>query len=116
MSYIDFMPLQGKKNAKNHTELLQTSRNESRARKALHDMIEFQDSIDASTQAMLTAASQGLPVDKELLAKLVTVKEKYLIAMQGMENYDDQQEHLALVIYADAVQDVIRHMNRLKKH
>jgi hypothetical protein len=116
MIYIDFMPMPGKKNSKNFSDSVVDARNHSRAYRALHDMIAFHETLEEEMQAMLSAAAHGTPMDKELFSKMVTAKESYLVAMQGLKNYDDQQEHLALIIYADAVQDVIRHINQQKRH
>lgn len=116
MSYIDNMPIIGKDRKKSFTETVDTGRNNSRARKALYNMIAFNEALEESMQAMLAEKSRGMPMDTELFAKMVSVKEKYLAALNGLERYDDKEEHLALVIYADAVQDVIKHLNENKRH
>ncbi len=116
MTYIDFMPMPGKKNKNNYAESVATGRNQSRAHKALYDMVVFNEAIEHDIQGMLASSAHGQGIDKDLLAKMITVKEKYLIAMQGIQEYDDQKQHLALIIYADAVQDVINHINKRKKH
>jgi hypothetical protein len=116
MTYIDFKPNTGKQHKQSLAETVALKRNEGRASKALHDMIAFNDALEENMQTMLAENAQGHPMDKELFAKMLAVKEKYLTAMHGLLHYDDQEEHLALVIYADAVQDIITHLNKQRRH
>jgi hypothetical protein len=124
MAIVDFMPTGGKKNNKNFAETLgkgfvESLGNErygSRARKALHDMIVFNEAVEEEMQVMLGASSEGRAVDHDMLSKMVAVREKYFAMLEGFKSFDYQREHLALVIYADAVQDLIQQINKQKKH
>jgi hypothetical protein len=124
MAIIDFMPTGGKKNSKNFAETLGkgfaeslgNERHSSRARKALHDMIVFNEAVEEEMQVLLNASSEGKAVDHDMLSKMAAVREKYFAMLEGFKTFDYQREHLALVIYADAVQDLIKQINKQKKH
>src|SRR5688500_1776113 len=101
MAYIDFMPIHGKRTQKNFAEVVAKEKVNSVARKALHDLIVFNDAIEEEIQQLQASAAQGHGIDSDLLAKTMLIKEKYLSLLASFERADDQQEHLALVVYAD---------------
>lgn len=86
------------------------------AAESLHDLLQFHAKIDEEMQSMLADVKQGKPLDAALFEKMVKVKETYLQMMHGLKDLDYENESHALIIFADAVQDMLAHLNRKRRH
>ena len=54
--------------------------------------------------------NEGTLVDRQLLDKMSIVQDKYQQAMEGFLTLDDDRERHVLIIFADAVQDLIQYI------
>ena len=57
-----------------------------------------------------------MPLDRGLLDKMVTAKEKYMWVMHELREGDDDQSRHALISFADTIQDLMAHIYKQRKH
>ncbi len=99
---------------KRFTETLDDQRNKRIAQESLRDIVVFYKSLEDEMQCMLAADKKDTPLNSELFAKMVTVKEKYMQLMHALRENEDKARH-ALIVFADAVQDLMTHMHKQRK-
>ena len=87
-------------------------KNERIARASLSDIMLFQKSVDEEIKRLTDAQTAGAVIDKELFTKMLGVKSEYQKMMDGFIDLDDDRQRHALIVYADAVQDLITHLHR----
>jgi len=81
------------------------------ARESLRSMVMFSETLESEMHRMKEDDAKGLPIDRSLLDKMTIVKDKYRHVMTGfMALGDDEQRH-ALIVFADAVQDIVKHLH-----
>lgn len=101
----------------NHTGFSQAighEKNERVARSALGDMLAFQKSLEADLRELKGLKEQGTVIDEDLLHKMTMVNEQYHAVMAGFSRLDDDSQRHALIVYADAVQDLITYLHRIR--
>ncbi len=99
---------------KRFSETLDEEKNRRIAQESLCNIIVFYRSLEETMQSMLAADKKGTLLDKDLFVRMVTVKEKYMQAMHAIREDEDKARH-ALIVFADAVQDLMIHMHRQRK-
>lgn len=100
------------KSYKRFTETLNEEKNKRIALDFLRDIVVFIKAVEDEMQRMLAADKKGIPLDKELFAKMVTVKEKHDQAMYALREDDEDRARHAMMVCADAVQDLMTHRQR----
>lgn len=102
------------KSYKRFSETLNEEKGKRIAQEFLRDIVFSFKSIEEEMQYMLAANKKGTPLDRELFAKMVTVKEKYLQAMHALRENEDKARH-ALIALADAAQDLMTYIHTQRK-
>jgi len=99
---------------KRFSETLDEEKNKRIAQESLRNIVVFYKALEDEMQRMMAADKKGTPLDKELFARMVTVKEKYLQVMHALQEDEDRVRH-ALIVFADAVQDLMTYMHKQRK-
>jgi len=104
------------KSYKRFSETLNEEKDKRMARESLRDIAVFHKSLEETMQNMIAADKKGEPLDKNLFAIMVAVKEKYLQMESAFKAKDDDRFRNALFVLADATQDLMTHLHRKRKH
>ena len=95
-------------------ETLDQERNKRVAQESLRNIVIFHKALEEEMQRVMTADKKGTPLDKELFAAMVTVKEKYFQIMHALREDEERVRH-ALISFGDAVQDLMAHMYKQRR-
>ena len=99
-------------NTTGFSKAISHEKNERVARASLNDILVFQKSVEKEMKKLTEKLQNGTDVDKVLLHKMRVVEEQYLNVLDGFRQHDDNSQKHALIVYADAVQDLISHLHR----
>ena len=95
-------------------------KNERIARASFHDILVFQKSLNKELRKQLRHLAEeekrGTPVDMELIGKMMAVKGEYQNVLAGFSTLDEKGQRHALIVYADAIQDLMAHLHRPGEH
>lgn len=98
------------------SESLSHERHHRTALVGLRDLVVFHQALKKEMKAIEDSVARGLPMDRDLYQKMVAVDEKYKEVMTGfMHLNDDHQRHI-MIIFADAVKDMMAHIHHKGKH
>jgi hypothetical protein len=107
----------GKKSAAGFQNIAGPARHERIARSSLHDMIAFHDTLEQEMSRMMADhVEQGLPLENQLYERMVAVKETYIHVMRGLTEEDLAGQRLALIKFADTVQDLMSYIHNQRRH
>ena len=97
--------------AKRHARQWHLSRSDTRheraARAALQELVCFYDALGDEMKRLRECERAGAAVDGALYAYMQKVDAAYLQVMQGLETFHPDRERHALIVFADALQDMI---------
>ena len=107
----------GKKTVDNYQDMVGQARHERIARSALHDLVAFYETMEDEMSHMMSAhVEKGVPLESPLYERMVCVKEKYIHVMRGLTEDDFAAQRLALIKFADAVQDLMSYIHNQRRH
>ena len=86
------------------------------ARESLRSMVMFSDTLKSEIRRLTAEEAAGAPIDRALLDKMIVVKSKYIHVMAGFMELDDDEQRRALIVFADAVQDIVKHLHTPRSH
>lgn len=114
-------PHNGTKNGSGHTtgtfsDVVRTEKNERIARGALQNLVRFGDTLESEIFEFQMDRENGKPIDDELLEKMLIVRVKYHVVMNGLMELDETSERHALLAFADAAHDMMKFMHRYRTH
>jgi hypothetical protein len=101
---------------KRFSETLNEEKDKRIAQESLRDIVVFYKALEKTMQDMMAADKKGVPLDGELFAKMVTVKEKYIQMENAFEAKDDDRFRDTLFVLADTTKDLLTHLHRKRKH
>ncbi len=90
-------------------------KNERIARASLGSMQVFDRSLEQELKLIEARRGRGEPVDEEMANKMKIVTKQFRNVMEGFSHLSDDSQRHALIVYADAVQDLIAYLHR-KRH
>lgn len=105
----------GKKNS-NFSNVAGAERHARVARDSLRDLIMFNRTLEEETHRLLAEKKKGATIDQELLSKMTAAKDTYLGAMQALKESGDERSANAMIILADAIQDLMAYIHIERRH
>ncbi len=91
---------------------LQSQKYERTARESLRDLVVLNEMLEGEIQRMKMLAKQGISIDQIMMGKMNSVRDKYISVMEGMRTIDSIAARHELIIYADAVQDLMKYVQQ----
>lgn len=101
---------------KGFSETVSHERHHRTAMTGLHDIIVFSKAVKKEMDIIENDVARGGNLDRDLYRRMVAVDEAYQSVMAGFMNLnDDDQRHL-LIVYADAVKDLMGYVHHMRKN
>lgn len=94
---------------------LLAQKNDRAAREALSSLIELDDMLSQEMQRFKLLSKNGTAIDQEKWNRMASVREKHAAIMEGLRTQDHTAARHLLIVYADAVQDLMSYIHG-KKH
>lgn len=98
------------------TRALSQEKHERTARHSLHDLVLFNEALEVEigrVRALDAGDSEYIP---ELLEKMLLVQGQYHTVMRGFRELGAEQEHHALIGFADAILDLMKLIHKKRGH
>lgn len=87
-------------------------RQEGIAHSGLYDLVTFHDALEEEMATMC----QNPAFDKDLFERMAAVKEKYMQMMRGFWDFSEDRQRNMMIVFADAVQDLMASMHKQRSH
>ena len=85
------------------------------ARESLRILLTFGKKLESEMQRIMDGVKKGMPLDHDLFDKMVAAKETHKEAVRGLKEDTEEQASHALIIFADAVQDLMAYLYKYWK-
>jgi hypothetical protein len=106
----------GSKDIQGFSKTISHEKNERIAHESFHDILVFQKALDKELRKelrhLVEEEKHGTSVDMELISKMLTVKGEYQNMLSVFSERDEKSQRHALIVYADAIQDLMTHLHR----
>jgi hypothetical protein len=101
------------KNEKNFTESVNLQKSDRLARESLRELMYFGEALDNEISRMQASESAS---DPQMLHYMTASKAYFNDAMQAMRHSSGEAGRLALIKFADSVQDLMGYIHKMRLH
>ncbi len=101
------------KNDKNFTESVNLQKSDRLGRESLRELMNFSEALDIEIGRM---QANGSASDPQILQYMTTSKSYFNDALQAMRHSNGEAGRLALIKFADSVQDLMGYIHKMRLH
>jgi len=98
-----------------HAGITAHEKHERLARSMLHDLIVFYEALEQEMDRLRERERQGIAIDMMLYRYMEKVQAAYQVAIDGFRTFDVDHQRNLLIVFADAVQDMITHIHKRRE-
>src|SRR5690606_27359680 len=102
--------------AESFSDSINNQKHERLARASLQELLRFNDALDSEISKFKNGALENVPTDMQMMQYMQTSKTLFDEAMRAMRGANGEEGRLALIKFADSVQDLMGYIHKVRLH